>query len=235
MTAFGCPVQFFSGDAEDGTTATTAQEDMDLVRRTLLGFNDGGNGFLRIYRPKPTAAFSPRDTTLPSYAEAAAAMQTMGFEPVERRAGGLLAVYDESALIVDLVAPHPDPREHVLERFRQLSSAIAAVLIEQGISASVGAIDGEYCPGDYSVNGGGRIKLAGLAQRIGRCGYHLGVVLSVTQSQRARVAVTEAYRILGLQFDPATFGAMSDYVETVCFTRIRAALRDRIAATMLAG
>ena len=204
------------------------------MRRTLLGLNEGGSGFLRIYRPGPTAAFSPRDTTLKSYAAAADAMRGLGFEPVERRAGGQLAVYDGGALVVDLVAPHSEPRADVLERFRLFSGAIVSALIGLGIDARVGAIDGEYCPGDYSVNGEGRVKLAGIAQRIGRRGYHLGAVISVMPSGGLRDAVAEAYRILGLPFDPATFGALADLAPGLSFAMLRQRLRDAVVEKLLA-
>ena len=234
MRAFGNPVAFYAGDAEGGISAFPAHEDMDLVRRTLLGFNDGGAGFLRIYRPKATAAFSPRDTTLPSYQQAADAMLGLGFAPVERRAGGSLAVYDEAALVIDLVAPHADPRQHVLERFAQFSAAIAAVLARFGIDARVGGIDGEYCPGDYSINGAGRIKLVGVAQRIGRCGFHIGAVISVAASDAAGRAVGEAYRILGMPFDPATFGALADLSQDVDEATLRAELQAAILGPLAA-
>jgi octanoyl-[GcvH]:protein N-octanoyltransferase len=224
--AFGGPVRVLPGDTGDGFSTATAHEDMDLVRRALQGFNDGGAGFLRIYRPRPTAAFSPRDTTLDSYAKAAEAMRALGFEPVERRAGGQLAIYDGNALVIDLVAPHADPRANVLERFRLFSGAIASTLVGLGIDARVGAIDGEYCPGDYSVNGEGRIKLAGIAQRIGKRGYHLGAVISVLPSVRTKAAVTEAYRILGLPFNPVTFGALTNLAPDLCFDLLRQRLRD---------
>lgn len=234
MSAFGNPVSLYAGDAAGGASTLPAHEDMDLVRRTLLGFNDGGAGFLRIYRPKPTAAFSPRDTTLPDYQLAADAMQSLGFAPVERRAGGSLAVYDGSALVIDLVAPHADPRQHVLERFTQFSAAIAAVLARFGIDARVGGIDGEYCPGDYSINGSGRIKLVGVAQRIGRCGFHIGAVISVAASEGARAAVSEAYRILGMPFDPATFGALADLSQDLDESTLRADLQAAILGPLAA-
>lgn len=214
---------------------TSAHADMDRVRRTLQGFNGGGAGFLRIYRPYPTAAFSPRDTTLKSYAAAAELMRAFGFEPVQRRAGGQLAVYDGNALVVDLVAPHNEPRADVLERFRWFSGAIAQAFISFGIDARVGAIDGEYCPGDYSVNGEGRIKLAGIAQRIARRGYHLGAVISVMPSGQAKVAVAEAYRILGLSFNPATVGALADFVPGLSFAMLCRCLRDALAEKRLAA
>lgn len=223
MDAFGGPVRLFTGDAADGLSATTPEEDMDRVRRELLAFNEGGPGSLRIFRPKPTAAFAPRDTTLPEYRWAAEVMQDMGFAAVERRAGGQLAIYDESALVIDLVAPHPEPRLDVIERFRVFSGAIASALRSLSIDARVGSVAGEYCPGDYSVNGGGRIKLAGVAQRIGRRGYHLGAVIAVERSALVMDAVTRAYRIYGFDFDPNSFGAVADFAR-VSFAEMRRAL-----------
>ena len=228
MDPFGGPVQLFSGDAADGTSTGTAEEDMDRVRRELLAFNAGGAGSLRIYRPRPTAAFAPRDTTLPQFGQAAETMRSMGFVPVERRAGGQLAVYDSSALVIDLVSPHPEPRLHVTERFRAFSAKIAEALRDFSVDARVGGIAGEYCPGEYSVNGGGRTKLAGMAQRIGRLGYHLGAVISVEPSAEAGEAVAEAYRILGFPFEPSTFGALTDFAGGVNFAVLRDALAMRL-------
>lgn len=224
MDLFGGPVQLFTGDAADGTSATSPEEDMDRVRRELTALSDGGPGSLRIYRPRPTAAFAPRDTTLPHYEKAANVLRAMGFASVERRAGGQLAVYDESALIIDFVAHHPEPRLDVIARFRGFSEMIAGALRSFTVDARVGAVPGEYCPGDYSVNGAGRIKLAGVAQRIGRCGYHMGAVLSVESSAAVRDAVAEAYRIMGFEFEPCSFGAVSDLAPDACFSTIRDAL-----------
>jgi lipoate-protein ligase A len=233
--AFGGPVQIYSATDADGLSTISAHEDMDLVRRTLLGLNEGGAGILRVYRPTPTAAFSPRDTTLESYAVAAEAMRALGFAPVERRAGGQLAVYDSSALVIDLVAPHGDPRADVMERFKLFSAAIASGLFDLGIDARVGEIAGEYCPGSYSVNGEGRLKLAGIAQRIGRCGYHLGAVIAVTASDRTKAAVTTAYRILGLPFDPITFGAVSDFAPESTIASLRQRLQDQLYHAVLSS
>ena len=235
MHPFGEPVGFFAGDAEDGTSELAAHEDMDLVRRTLLGFNDGGQGFLRIYRPSPTAAFSPRDTTLANYAGAVDAVRELGFEPVERRAGGQLAVYDNNALVIDLVAPHAEPRLQVHERFERFADVIAVSLMSLGVDARVGGLAGEYCPGDHSVNGEGKIKLAGIAQRIGRRGFHIGAVLSVARSDRAKLAVASAYKVLGMSFDPSTFGAVSDLAPHASFDVMRKAVLGEITALYAAS
>lgn len=210
-------------------SSATAEQDMDRVRRILAELNDGGLGSLRIYRPHPTAAFAPRDMTLASYQHAADAMLSLGFTPVERRAGGQLAVYDERAVVIDLVGPHDEPRHDVIKRFKLFSAGIAAALRSFGIDAHVGQVAGEYCPGDYSVNAEGRIKLAGVAQRVGRRGYHLGAVISLQKSAAAREAVAEAYRILDFPFAPESFGSLDEVSGPVPF----AALRERLVAALL--
>ena len=229
---FGGPVPLLGPEAADGTLSVPAIEAMDRVRRVLADLGQGGPGMLRIYRPQPTAAFAPSDRAAAAYDAAAAAMQGLGFEPVERLAGGRLAVYDRHAVVVDLVAPHPAPRLHVLERFDLFARALAAALKTCGVDARVGALPGEYCPGEHSVNGGGRIKLSGVAQRIGRQGYHMGAVISVTRSEPARLAVAQAYAILGLDFDPSTFGALSDFVPDCDFAVLRRALLDSLSTLL---
>jgi octanoyl-[GcvH]:protein N-octanoyltransferase len=221
---FGGPIPVFEGDEEDGTSSTSAEENMALVRRKLESFKGGGGGFLRIYRPQPTAAFSPRDTVSEHFAAARDALSALGFSTVERRAGGQLAVYDANALVIDLVVPHHEPHPHVIERFRQFSGAIASALRMLSVDARVGPLAGEYCPGDYSINGEGRIKLVGVAQRINRCGYHMGGVISVLSSPRSKAAVAAAYEIMGMEFRPETFGAISDLAAEVSFPALRSTL-----------
>ena len=194
---------------------------MELVRSALAGLNENPVGMLRFYRPKPTAAFSPRDTAMPNYLEAAAAMRGLGFEPVERRTGGQLAVYDENALVINLVAAHREPHVQIHERFKLFSGAIVAGLRALSIDARIGALAGEYCPGDFSVNGEGRIKLVGLAQRVVKQGYHLGAVICVTTSVKAKAAVAEAYDILGISFAPSTFGALAEIDPEIRFATVQ--------------
>ena len=94
---FGGPVRI---DGMNTTAGTSAVEDMDIVRRALQRLKTGEAGVLRFYRPVPTAAFAPRDITSEHYRAAAGCMRSLGFAPVERLAGGHLAVYDEHALVI---------------------------------------------------------------------------------------------------------------------------------------
>ncbi|MFO1033541.1 MAG: hypothetical protein U1E15_05480 [Hyphomicrobiales bacterium] len=180
-------------------------EDVARVRAALQGLKTGGAGLLRAYCPAPTAAFSPRDTTHGRFRDVARRMETLGFAAVERGAGGTFAAYDTAALVIDLVAAHGQPHGQMLERFSRFAGAIADALCKLGIDARVGEVPDEYCPGKYSVNAGGRLKLAGIAQRITRHGYHLGAVLAVSHSPPALTAVAEAYEMMSLPFAPSTF------------------------------
>ena len=226
---FGGPVRI---DGLNTTAGTSAVEDMDIVRRALQRLKTGEAGVLRFYRPVPTAAFAPRDITSEHYRAAAGCMRSLGFAPVERLAGGHLAVYDEHALVIDLVAPHPEPRQHIHGRFKIFAEAIATALATQGVDASIGELPGEYCPGSSSINGEGRIKLVGLAQRVVGNGYHLGAVISVQHSSAAKQAVTTAYQILGLPFDPKTFGAVSDLAGLKLLERVCQAIQTSVVSIL---
>ena len=229
MNPFGEPVQL---PEMHSRAECSPQEDVDIVRRALEGLKSGGEGLLRFHQPQPTAAFSRRDTTSPHYAAAAAAMRELGFQPVERPAGGHLAIYDQSTLIIDLVAPHSHPREHIHERFKLFSNSIASALSSLGVDARIGELAGEYCPGSSSVNGKGRTKLAGLAQRVVKHGYYLGTVISVSRSEPSKIAIAAAYDILGISFDSRTFGAITDFVDVQSLEAVYETVQNSIMATL---
>src|SRR6478672_13340841 len=63
----------------------------------------GGPELLRVYRPRPTLAFSGRDCASPGIAAAASAARAAGFVPVRRGPGGRAAGYHAGALCLDHV------------------------------------------------------------------------------------------------------------------------------------
>ncbi len=231
-TAFGDAVRRITAFHLEEVSLLSPTEDRANVRQRLTDLRPDGEAALRIYQPRPTAAFSPRDTTHPAYQAVGEHLLALGYTPVERGAGGLLAIYDPSALVIDLISPHPEPREHTRDRFRYFSEFVADAFARLGIDARVGAVPGEYCPGDYSVNAGGRIKLAGLAQRVVKHGFHMGAVLSIAPSPSARDAVADAYRMFGLEFDPATFGAASELLPGAAAAGIRYVVARAIAGSL---
>jgi octanoyl-[GcvH]:protein N-octanoyltransferase len=217
-----------------GTGLSTPQRDMDLAREALADLGRGG-GLLRVHRPPPTAAFSRRDSLAPGYPDAAAAAATHGFAPVIRPAGGRLAAYHRDALVLDLAAPHPAPHGGHRERFAAAAATLAGGLRTLGVDARPGPVPGEYCPGEFSVNARGRTKLVGTAQRLTRHGYLFSAVVLVADPEPVRAVLDAAYPLLGLDWDPATVGAVADEVPGVTVAEVADVLVPRMLALVSAA
>ena len=155
-------------------------------------------------------AFAKRDAVTEGYREAVAAAQEAGFGAVLRLAGGRAAVFHEDTLEVAHAAPDPDPRAGIQERFEAEAALVRRALAGLGVDARVGEVEGEYCPGRWSINAGGRRKLAGIGQRVVAGGSHTGTVLVVDGAARVRAVLEPVYAALGLDWDPATVGAVGD-------------------------
>jgi octanoyl-[GcvH]:protein N-octanoyltransferase len=165
---------------------------------------------LRLARPGAMVAFAKRDAVAPGYAPAVQAARRTGFEPVLRMAGGRAAAFHEGTLVTAHAAPDPDPQPGIHERFRAAAGLVARALRRLGVDARVGEVAGEYCPGRYSVNAGGERKLAGFGQRLVKGGSHTGAVVVCTGADRVRDVLLPVYEALGLDWDPATAGAVAD-------------------------
>jgi octanoyl-[GcvH]:protein N-octanoyltransferase len=161
---------------------------------------------LRLARPGPIVAFAKQDAVAPGYAEAVAAARAGGFEAVLRLAGGRAAVFHEGTLALSHAVPDPDPRPGIHARFEATAALLARSLARLGVDARVGEVPGEYCPGGYSVNEGGKRKLAGIGQRLISGASHMGGVIVANGEQRIRDVLIPVYAALGLEWDPATAG-----------------------------
>jgi lipoate-protein ligase A len=167
---------------------------------------------LRLYRPGPTVAFGKLDTLRPGYAEAAAAARAHGYEPVLRLPGGHAAAYHGASLGIDVVYALDDPVPGTHDRFRDEGERLARALATLGVDARVGEVPGEYCPGAYSVNARGRVKLIGTAQRLVRGGALLGASIVVGDGPGVRAVLRDVYAALELEWDDATAGAVDEEV-----------------------
>jgi lipoate-protein ligase A len=167
---------------------------------------------LRCYQPLPTVAFGRRDALAPGFAAAAAAAREHGFEPVLRAPGGRAAAYCQACLVLDEIIPARDPFGGMRERFAAEASRQAQALRGLAVDARVGEVAGEYCPGPFTVNARGVVKLIGSAQRVVRGGWLFSTVVVVDGASRLRAALTDVYAALGLAWDPATVGAIADEV-----------------------
>lgn len=191
---------------------------------------------LRLYRPAPTVAFGQRDAHLPGFEAAAQACRELGFEPLVRKAGGRAAAYHEGTLIVDHVEPHADAIAGAKGRFAFFGGMLADALRSAGVQAAVGEIPGEYCPGEFSVHGLDpadpmhRVKLIGTAQRVVSGGWLFSSVIVVENSAPIRKVLEASYAALGLDWDPATAGAVDDLVPGLDVAAIETAVINTYAA-----
>ena len=85
-------------------------------------------------------------------------------------------------------------------------------LASLGVDARVGEVPGEYCPGEYSVNAGGRRKLMGVGQRLVAGAAHVGGVVVVDRPDLVNRALAPVYSFLGFAWDPAATGSVADTV-----------------------
>jgi octanoyl-[GcvH]:protein N-octanoyltransferase len=199
-------------------------DDVALGPRLLRDGLGDGRELLRVFSPAPTAAFSRRDTLRPGYPAAAEAVRRLGFTPVVRPQGGSLAVYHGGSVVVDHVYRTPDASRDPVQRFRRFAALHAAVLVGLGVDARIGAVAGEYCPGEYSVNVGGTRKIVGSAQRVTRDGWLFSSIVQVTGTAALRAALIAGYGPLGYDFDPATVGTVGDDTPDVTVGAVTEAL-----------
>jgi octanoyl-[GcvH]:protein N-octanoyltransferase len=178
-----------------------------LVERVNEGAFDR---VVRVYRPAPTVAFGRLDRLRPGFADAVAAARAHGFEPVLRAPGGHAVAYDEGCLGIDELLGEPDPIAGMEGRFAASGERLAAALRSLGVDARVGPVPREFCPGEFTVNARGAVKLVGTAQRVLRHASLLAASVAVSGADRLRAVLVDVYAALELDWDPATVGAVGD-------------------------
>jgi octanoyl-[GcvH]:protein N-octanoyltransferase len=181
------------------------------VSRTILERVAAGElpPTIRIHRPGREVAFGRQDLASPRYQAAAEAARVAGFAAVERLAGGRAAVFHEGTIAIARAYADQQPPKRTYARFEEMAGLIAATLRGLGVDARVGEVPGEYCPGAYSVNARGAMKLSGIGQRMIRGGAHMGGVVVASGGREVAQALEPVYEALELEWDPATSGDVS--------------------------
>ncbi|MCL8250013.1 lipoate--protein ligase family protein [Aeromicrobium fastidiosum] len=174
---------------------------------------------VHVYVPHgPTVAFTRRDTRSPGIARAAAIAHDAGFATAVRSPGGRMVAYDEGAVVVD----HVNGRDS----FALNADHHARVLRSLGVDARVGEVEGEYCPGEFSVNVGGRFKVVGSAQRITPTGSLFSTVVQVATSGRVHDVIVAVSEALGYDLQESTIGGLRDVRSDLTPAQVAAALAD---------
>lgn len=186
----------------------------------------GAAAVLRLYRPRPTVAFSARDCLAPGIGAAVAAVRAAGFAAVRRGPGGRATAYHPGCLGIDHIAAAPRGTIDVRARFADFGRLLAGALNDVGVPAGVGEVPGEYCPGEFSVHDGAGRKLVGTAQRLVPGGWLFSSMIVVTDAAAVRDVLVPVYAHLGLTWRPETTGAVSDTMPGVTV----AAVEDAVVA-----
>jgi len=210
---------------------TTGHPALDTaISRVLLERVDRGElpATLRLSRPSSIVAFSSRDARTPGFEAAVASSEVAGFTPVLRLAGGRPAVFTPTTIAFSWSVPTAEPSSGIVERFTTLSGCLADAFRALGVEARVGEVDGEYCPGQYSVNVAGRHKVAGVGQRLLRRAAHTGGVVVVDDADRINDVLVPVYAAMGVRFDPGVTGSLADHAE-VAYEQVRGAIVDAFA------
>ena len=171
------------------------------------------------------------ETRLPGFGAAVEEAGKLGFPVLVRNSGGGAVAANEGSISFSLTFPVADMRRGLYERYSEGADLIVAALGRVGVRAEAGAVEGEFCPGEYSVRSGGPdgIKVAGLAQRVTRRAARLEALILVAETS-ALVPVLEAfYGALDLPFRPESVGDLRANVPQV-IQALSDEVRDRYGA-----
>ena len=205
--------------------------DTALSQALLLRASEGAvRETFRLNRPGRVVAFGKRDVISPQYRAAVDAARAYGYEAVQRLAGGRAAVFHEGTLAFSWTIPDTSPREGIATRFEMVSALIVRAFSRLGVSAEVGEVVGEYCPGRYSVHSGD-LKIMGVGQRLARRAAHIGGVVVVSNSTALRDILAPVYGALDLDWKPETAGSLQDVSRTVSLESTTDAVLTELAVT----
>jgi lipoate-protein ligase A len=184
--------------------------------------------FVHVYVPhQPTVAFSIRDLRSPGIADAVAVARSAGFEACVRSPGGRMVAYDQGAVVIDHVDRTAGIEAAGDSRFEATAAAHAVVLRRLGVEGvQVGEVEGEYCPGRFSVNVAGTVKVLGSAQRVTATGALSSTVIQVDMSERVRAVLTDVSAALGYDLRPSTVGDLRASAPTLDPVTVAAAFVD---------
>jgi octanoyl-[GcvH]:protein N-octanoyltransferase len=175
----------------------------------------------------PTVAFSARDLRSPGIVEATRIARSAGFAAVVRSPGGRMVAYDSGAVVIDHLTRSTDLRQAGTETFAHHAAAHADVLRTLGdVDARVGEVEGEYCPGEHSVNVGGRAKIIGSAQRVTGTGALFSSVVQVTVPDAVREVIVATSAALGYRLRESSIAGLADVAPALTPAHVAEAFAD---------
>jgi octanoyl-[GcvH]:protein N-octanoyltransferase len=157
-----------------------------------------------MWTSSPFIGATHSETCLPNYDAAVRLAGEAGFPVLVRNSGGGAMAANEGSISFSLTFPVRDLRQGLYERYTEGAELIIAALGKLGVAAEAGEVEGEFCPGAYSVRSGGYsgIKIAGLAQRVTRRAARVEALVLVTKTAELKRVLKRFYGALELPFRP---------------------------------
>jgi len=154
-----------------------------------------------------------RDTFRPGFPDAVEAAGGLGYPVLVRSSGGGATAADLGTFGFSIIRP-ADERESgrgIRDRYDEAASFVLSAFSRLGVTAEVGEVHDEFCPGDHSIRIGDRengMKVVGIAQRITRRATSVGgIVLVEGEHELARV-LEGVYDAMRLPFKPESVGSL---------------------------
>lgn len=172
------------------------------------------------------------ETRRPGFGEAVGLAERAGFPVLVRNSGGGAVAANRGSLSFSLTFPVDDLRHGLYERYAEGVDLVAAALRRVGVAAEGGEVEGEFCPGAYSVRSGGAwgVKHAGLAQRVTRRAARLEALILVQETAEVANVLEGFYGALGLPFRAGSVADMPASVPRI-IEALAAETRERYEAS----
>jgi lipoate-protein ligase A len=173
------------------------------------------------------------ETRLPGFGEATRLAEESGFPVLVRNSGGGAVAANEGSISFSLTFPVEDLRRGLYDRYTEGVEIVVAALDKLGVAAEAGEVEGEFCPGAYSVRSGGYsgVKIAGLAQRLTRRAARVEALILVTQTAELRAVLGLFYGALGLPFRPESVADLPEMDVQRSIRALADMVRERYGAT----
>ena len=185
-----------------------------------------------LWTSSPYLAATHHETRLANFRVAARLAEEAGFPVLVRNSGGGAIAANEGSISFSLTFPLEDLRHGLYERYAEGADLVVMALGKLGVPAEGGEVEGEFCPGAYSVRSGGPlgIKVAGLAQRVTRRAARVEALILVTKTRELVPVLNSFYGTLGLSFRPESVADLPGAGVQQAIAALTEAVRERYGA-----
>jgi hypothetical protein len=127
-----------------------------------------------------------------------------------------MVAYDSGAVVIDHICQGFDLAQSGRSVFADNAAHHAELIRSLGIGeARVGQVDGEYCPGEFSVNIAGKAKVVGSAQRVTGGRSLFSTVVQAAMTEQVRAALISVSAALGYPLAQDTIAGLNDFGSTL--------------------